>query len=163
MLQQTRVATVIPYWQRWMARFPTVAALAARRGRRSWRRGPASAITARAQPAARAPVVAAGGALPAAAAELRAVPGVGARTPPARSRRSRSASAAALVDGNVARVLARVCAIDDDVKAPPAAGGLGRGRGADGRLTADRAARRAQPGADGAGRDRLHADLAGLA
>src|SRR5690349_15808099 len=29
MLQQTRVHTVIPYWQRWMARFPTVAALAA--------------------------------------------------------------------------------------------------------------------------------------
>ncbi|KAB2900133.1 MAG: A/G-specific adenine glycosylase, partial [Kofleriaceae bacterium] len=29
MLQQTRVATVIPYWERWMARFPSVGALAA--------------------------------------------------------------------------------------------------------------------------------------
>src|SRR5262245_34503621 len=29
MLQQTRVATVVDYWQRWMARFPTVAKLAA--------------------------------------------------------------------------------------------------------------------------------------
>ena len=29
MLQQTQVATVIPYFERWMARFPTVAALAA--------------------------------------------------------------------------------------------------------------------------------------
>ena len=29
MLQQTRVATVIPYWERWMTRFPTVTALAA--------------------------------------------------------------------------------------------------------------------------------------
>ncbi len=29
MLQQTRVATVIPYWERWMARFPSVSALAA--------------------------------------------------------------------------------------------------------------------------------------
>jgi len=28
MLQQTQVATVIPYWQRWMERFPTVASLA---------------------------------------------------------------------------------------------------------------------------------------
>src|SRR5512139_2086552 len=28
MLQQTRVATVIPYWERWMAKFPTVDALA---------------------------------------------------------------------------------------------------------------------------------------
>lgn len=29
MLQQTQVATVLPYFERWMARFPTVAALAA--------------------------------------------------------------------------------------------------------------------------------------
>src|SRR5438067_8059507 len=29
MLQQTRVATVIPYWKRWMQRFPTVRTLAA--------------------------------------------------------------------------------------------------------------------------------------
>src|SRR5262245_55649827 len=29
MLQQTQVATVLPYYERWMARFPTVAALAA--------------------------------------------------------------------------------------------------------------------------------------
>src|SRR5438093_7255456 len=29
MLQQTRVATVIPYWESWMAKFPTVTALAA--------------------------------------------------------------------------------------------------------------------------------------
>ena len=28
MLQQTQVDTVIPYFERWMARFPTVAALA---------------------------------------------------------------------------------------------------------------------------------------
>ena len=47
MLQQTRVATVIPYWERWMARFPTVSALveaplddvlAAWAGRISWPR-----------------------------------------------------------------------------------------------------------------------------
>src|SRR6188472_161782 len=28
MLQQTRVQTVIPYWERWMTRFPSVGALA---------------------------------------------------------------------------------------------------------------------------------------
>src|SRR6187401_3607582 len=28
MLQQTRVQTVIPYWERWMSKFPTVKALA---------------------------------------------------------------------------------------------------------------------------------------
>ncbi len=29
MLQQTRVETVIPYFERWLAKFPTIAALAA--------------------------------------------------------------------------------------------------------------------------------------
>jgi A/G-specific adenine glycosylase len=29
MLQQTQIATVLPYYERWMARFPTVQALAA--------------------------------------------------------------------------------------------------------------------------------------
>src|SRR5688572_4899851 len=28
MAQQTRLATVIPYWERWLARFPTASALA---------------------------------------------------------------------------------------------------------------------------------------
>lgn len=28
MLQQTQVATVIPYWKKWMEKFPTVKALA---------------------------------------------------------------------------------------------------------------------------------------
>ena len=28
MLQQTQVATVIPFWHRWMDRFPTIEALA---------------------------------------------------------------------------------------------------------------------------------------
>src|SRR2546430_16255035 len=76
MLQQTRVPTVIAYWQRWMQKFPTVAALAAAplddvlaawsglgyyaRARNLW-----------------AGAKAVGGALPATAAELRGVPGVG--------------------------------------------------------------------------------------
>ncbi|MGN6110555.1 MAG: A/G-specific adenine glycosylase [Kofleriaceae bacterium] len=118
MLQQTRVATVIPYWERWMAKFPTVSALAgaplddvlaawAGLGYYSRARNlhaGAQAIGARW-----------GGELPRRAAELRAVRGIGPYTAGA------IASIAfeertPLVDGNVARVLARVFAIDHDIK-----------------------------------------------
>ncbi len=122
MLQQTRVATVIPYWQRWMTRFPTVTALAdaplddvlaAWAGLGYYRR-------ARHLHAGARWVADRGGALPAAAAELRAVPGVGAYTAGAVASIA-FGEPAPLVDGNVARVLARVFAVDDDVKS--AAGG----------------------------------------
>src|SRR5512135_2962717 len=80
MLQQTRVATVIPYWERWMTRFPSVAALAS---------APLDDVLAawaglgyysRARnlhAGARAVVDTLGGALPVRASELRAVPGIG--------------------------------------------------------------------------------------
>ena len=45
MLQQTQVATVIPYFQRFMARFPNVRALAEARSTKCCICGPASAIT----------------------------------------------------------------------------------------------------------------------
>jgi A/G-specific adenine glycosylase len=122
MLQQTRVAAVVPYFERWMARFPSIAALAA---------APLDDVLAawaglgyysRARNlhrCAREIVERHGGALPASAADLRALPGIGRYTAGA------IASIAfghpePLVDGNVARVLARVYAIDDDVKSPTA-------------------------------------------
>lgn len=114
MLQQTRVATVIPYWERWMARFPTVGALAAAplddvlaawaglgyysRARNLW-----------------AGAKAVGDALPRTARELREVPGIGPYTAGAIASIAYG-ERAPLVDGNVARVLARVFAIEDDVK-----------------------------------------------
>jgi A/G-specific adenine glycosylase len=117
MLQQTRVATVIPYWQRWMAKFPTVRALAEAplddvlaawaglgyysRARNLW--SGARVIVQR------------GGALPARAAELREVPGIGPYTAGAIASIA-FGERAPLVDGNVARVLARVFAITDDIK-----------------------------------------------
>jgi A/G-specific adenine glycosylase len=115
MLQQTRVATVIPYWQAWMAKFPTAQALAdaplddvlaAWAGLGYYSRARNLHAGARAV---------AGRAFPCRAAELRAVPGIGPYTAGA------IASIAfgereAVVDGNVARVLARVHAIGDDVK-----------------------------------------------
>ncbi|HUJ57371.1 MAG TPA: A/G-specific adenine glycosylase [Kofleriaceae bacterium] len=118
MLQQTRVATVIPYWQRWMARFPTASALA---------EAPLDDVLAawaglgyysRARnlhAGARAVAERFGGALPARAAELRAVPGIGPYTAGAIASIA-FGERAPLVDGNVARVLARVYAIDHDIK-----------------------------------------------
>jgi A/G-specific adenine glycosylase len=118
MLQQTRVATVIPYWQRWMARFPTVSALA---------EAPLDDVLAawaglgyysRARNLhAGAQTVGArfGGALPSCAAELREVPGIGPYTAGAIASIA-FGERAPLVDGNVARVLARVFAIEHDIK-----------------------------------------------
>src|SRR6185503_5707528 len=118
MLQQTRVATVIPYWERWMARFPTVSALA---------KAPLDDVLAawaglgyysRARnlhAGARAVDARFGGALPSRAAELREVPGIGPYTAGAIASIA-FGERAPLVDGNVARVLARVFAIEDDIK-----------------------------------------------
>src|SRR5262245_55127974 len=119
MLQQTRVATVIPYWERWMARFPDVRALAdaplddvlaAWAGLGYYSRARNLHARAKWVAAERA------GELPRTAAGLREVPGIGPYTAGAIASiayRER----APLVDGNVARVLARVHAVDDDVKA----------------------------------------------
>ena len=118
MLQQTRVATVIPYWERWMTRFPTVTALAgaplddvlaawAGLGYYSRARNlhaGAQAVDARF-----------GGQLPRRAADLRAVPGIGPYTAGAIASIA-FGERAPLVDGNVARVLARVYALTDDIK-----------------------------------------------
>ncbi|HET9993723.1 MAG TPA: hypothetical protein VFQ65_34535, partial [Kofleriaceae bacterium] len=118
MLQQTRVQTVIPYWERWMQRFPTVRALAeaplddvlavwAGLGyysrARNLKKG-AEAVTARWA-----------GALPRCASELREVPGIGPYTAGAIASIA-FGERAPLVDGNVARVLARVYGIAEDIK-----------------------------------------------
>ena len=117
-LQQTRVQTVIPYWERWMQKFPTVRALAeaplddvlaawAGLGyysrARNLHRGAACVVEEY------------GGRVPPTAASLREVPGIGAYTAGAIASIAYG-ERAPLVDGNVARVLARVFAIDDDVK-----------------------------------------------
>ncbi|HLL22387.1 MAG TPA: A/G-specific adenine glycosylase, partial [Kofleriaceae bacterium] len=114
MLQQTRVATVIPYWERWMAKFPTVAALAA---------APLDDVLAawaglgyysRARNL-HAGAKAVGEDLPRTASELRGIPGIGPYTAGAIASIAHG-ERAPLVDGNVARVLARVCEIELDVK-----------------------------------------------
>ena len=118
MLQQTRVATVIPYWHRWMARFPTVSMLAdaalddvlaawAGLGYYSRARNLHSG--------ARVVVERHGGTLPGRASELRTVKGIGPYTAGAIASIA-FGERAPLVDGNVARVLARIGGIEHDVK-----------------------------------------------
>ncbi|HEU4534162.1 MAG TPA: A/G-specific adenine glycosylase, partial [Polyangiaceae bacterium] len=119
MLQQTRVATVIAYFERFLARFPDLAALAAAaegdvlalwsglgyyRRARGLHRG------------AREVVERFGGELPRTVDELRTIRGIGAYTAGAVASLAFGVRAP-LVDGNVMRVFARVFALEGDVKA----------------------------------------------
>ena len=118
MLQQTRVQTVIPYWQRWMSAFPTVHALAAARTDDVLAAWAGLGYYSRARNLHKgAQVIAArfAGELPRHASELREVPGIGPYTAGAIASIA-FAERTPLVDGNVARVLARVHAIDRDIK-----------------------------------------------
>jgi A/G-specific adenine glycosylase len=118
MLQQTRVATVIPYWERWMARFPSVAALADAPLDDVLAAWAGLGYYARARNlhrGAREVVSRWNGALPRTADGLRDVPGIGAYTAGAVASIA-FGERAPLVDGNVARVLARVFAVETDVK-----------------------------------------------
>jgi A/G-specific adenine glycosylase len=118
MLQQTRVETVTPYYERFLAELPDMQSLAEAPQERvlSLWSGLGYYRRARMLHAAAARVVEEhGGRLPAEASELVRLPGVGAYTAGAVSsiafgRRE------AVVDGNVARVLSRLFAIESDFK-----------------------------------------------
>jgi len=117
MLQQTRVETVIPYYERFLARFPDVQSLADASQEDVYSEWAGLGYYSRARnlhAAARAVVEDFGGALPADADGLRQLPGVGRYTAGA------VASIAfdrpeAIVDGNVKRVLARLLGIRGDM------------------------------------------------
>ena len=118
MLQQTRVDTVVPYFERFLVRFPDVEALATAEidevlkmwsGLGYYRRARVLYATAR-EVTERY-----GGEFPGEAAALRELPGIGAYTAGA------IASLAfdkrePLVDGNVARVFARLFGIDEEIR-----------------------------------------------
>jgi A/G-specific adenine glycosylase len=117
MLQQTRVETVLPFYHRFLARFPTVEALAAAElpevlalwsGLGYYRRARQLHAAAR--------EIAAAGAFPATLEGLLALPGIGAYTAAAVASIA-FGIAAPVMDGNVERVLSRCLALDEDPRA----------------------------------------------
>ena len=122
MLQQTRVETVAGYYARFMAAFPDVAALAAADIQDVLRIWQGLGYYSRARNlhrAATAVVRDHGGALPATAAELRALPGIGAYTAAAIASICHG-ERIPVVDGNVLRVAARRLLLAEDVRTPAA-------------------------------------------
>ena len=114
MLQQTQVATVIPYFERWMTRFSDIAALAAAPPDEVLAHWSGLGYYARArnlQAAARLCVERHQGRLPETAGELAALPGIGESTANAIVSQS-SDRPAPVLDGNVRRLLARHAAIE---------------------------------------------------
>lgn len=110
MLQQTQVATVIPYLQRWLERFPTVEALATADQADVLKAWEGLGYYSRARnlhKAARIIVEQHGGRLPAERRALLALPGIGRYTAGAILSIA-FGQRAAVLDGNVRRVLARV-------------------------------------------------------
>lgn len=109
MLQQTQVATVIPYFERFIAAFPDAACLAAAPIERVLERWSGLGYYRRAHlmhRAAQAIVADHGGAFPRDAAAIAALPGVG-RSTAAAIAAFAYGTRGAILDGNVKRVLAR--------------------------------------------------------
>ena len=120
MLQQTRVAAVIPYYRRFLARFPTVRALARAREPEVLKLWAGLGYYSRARllhRAAKEIVAQHKGRFPREVDAARALPGVGRYTAAAVLSIAYDVPLAVL-DGNVARVLARLGALRGDVRAP---------------------------------------------
>jgi A/G-specific adenine glycosylase len=114
MLQQTQVATVIPYYERFVARFPDVASLAAAPVDEVLHLWSGLGYYARARNlhrAAQAIVSEHGGGFPADFEAVHALPGVGRSTAGAILALSRG-ERHAILDGNVKRVLARFFGVE---------------------------------------------------
>ncbi|WP_447727909.1 A/G-specific adenine glycosylase [Sphingomonas koreensis] len=115
MLQQTQVASVIPYFEKFTARWPDFASLAAVEDVDLMSAWAGLGYYARARnllAAARAVAREHGGELPRSEAELRKLPGFGAYTAAAVAAIA-FGQRAVVVDGNVERVVARLFAVSD--------------------------------------------------
>ncbi len=120
MLQQTRVAAALPYYERFVAELPDPAALAAcppDRLRKLWQGLGYYNRAANMQKAARLVCEQYGGSLPADWQALRALPGIGEYTAGAIASIAFGIRAPA-VDGNVLRVFARLYNDDADITKP---------------------------------------------
>ena len=121
MLQQTQVTTVIPYFERWMQRFPGIPELAAAPLDEVLTHWAGLGYYARARnlhKAAQLCLEKYAGDLPSTAAELAALPGIGLSTANAIVSQASDVPAAVL-DGNVRRVLARHAMIEGWTGSPP--------------------------------------------
>ncbi len=117
MLQQTTIAAVVPYFERFMSRFPSVEALAAAPSEAVMQAWAGLGYYSRARnlhACAKAVVEAHGGRFPDTEEGLRALPGIGAYTAGAVAAIAFERPAAA-VDGNVERVITRLFAIEQEL------------------------------------------------
>lgn len=120
MLQQTRIAAVLPYYERFLARFPTVGDLARSRESEVLKYWAGLGYYSRARNlhrAAKQIVAAHDGQFPSHIDEALALPGIGHYTAAAILSIAFDIPLAAL-DGNVARVLSRLFAIRGDLRTP---------------------------------------------
>ena len=122
MLQQTRVEAVIPYWERFLTRYPDPGTLASADLDDVLGLWSGLGYYSRARNlkrAAEAVVTRFGGEVPADPDALQTLPGVGRYTAGAIASIAFDRPAP-IVDGNVARVLARLLGIRDEIESPPA-------------------------------------------
>ena len=118
MLQQTRVETVIPYFEKWMQRFPDISALASAPLQEVLAVWEGLGYYGRARNLHRAAQVVMmdfGGALPEDVHQLRKLPGVGRYTAGAIASLAFGLDEPAL-DGNIRRVLARYFNVNEDAR-----------------------------------------------
>jgi len=115
MLQQTRVSTVIPFWERWMKELPTVESLASAPSELLLKLWEGLGYYRRAknlQEAAQLVLQKHQGKFPSCAAALQELPGIGPYTAGALQTICFN-KPAPVVDGNIARVLARIFGIEE--------------------------------------------------
>ena len=120
MLQQTRVAAAIPYYERFLERFPDIEALAAAPEQEVLRLWSGLGYYSRARnlhKAAQKIVAQGNGNFPETFEDILKLPGIGNYTAAAISSMAFGAEHAVL-DGNVARVLARLYAVRGDLRTP---------------------------------------------
>ncbi len=122
MLQQTRVAAVIPYYERWLRSFPNITSLASAQQDEVLSHWSGLGYYSRARnihACANEIVATYDGKLPRQAATLRTLPGIGRYTAGAISSIAYGEHEA-LVDGNVARLVSRLFAIQENIKSTTA-------------------------------------------
>lgn len=119
-LQQTRVAQGLPYYERFINTYPTVASLAAASEQEVLRQWQGLGYYTRARnlhKCAKAVVTMHDGSFPKTSKELHALPGIGQYTSAAIASFA-FGEPAAVVDGNVFRILSRIFGIDTPVNSP---------------------------------------------